>query len=175
MFRPVPLSIISSFSLYTQQWFMSCRFADSLLATEHVDVMLVITEDFPSKKVLRLLHWRFLRLRSNEIWHPAVLYTDCFLVRRIFCHISGFRRDVAEVFAIVGCNASYAVNRLWMFRDSLSVPSPRLKQSKKNILLDSRRWDSLRTGSGWNILILLASCQQTSMTYTIAVCTVKKS
>ena len=38
--------------------------------------------------------------------------------------------------------------------------------------------DSLRAGSGWNcsyILILLASCQQTCMTYTIAVCTVKNS
>jgi hypothetical protein len=34
-------------------------------------------------------------------------------------------------------------------------------------------YDSLRAGSGWNILILLASCQQTFMTYTIAVCIVK--
>ena len=32
MFRTVPLSIISSFSLYTQQWCMSYRFADSLRA-----------------------------------------------------------------------------------------------------------------------------------------------
>jgi len=32
MFRTVPLSIISSFSLYTQQWYMSYRFADSLRA-----------------------------------------------------------------------------------------------------------------------------------------------
>jgi len=31
MFRTVPLSIIRSFSLYTQQWYMSYRFADSLL------------------------------------------------------------------------------------------------------------------------------------------------
>jgi len=30
MFRTVPLSIIMSFSLYTQQWYMSYRFADSL-------------------------------------------------------------------------------------------------------------------------------------------------
>ena len=30
MFRTVPLSIIRSFSLYTQQWCMSYRFADSL-------------------------------------------------------------------------------------------------------------------------------------------------
>jgi len=32
VFRKVPLSIIRSFSLYTQQWYMSYRFADSLRA-----------------------------------------------------------------------------------------------------------------------------------------------
>jgi len=32
MFRTVPLSIINSFSLYTQQWYMSYRFADCLRA-----------------------------------------------------------------------------------------------------------------------------------------------
>ena len=32
MFRIVPLSIIRSFSLYTQQWYMSYRFADRLRA-----------------------------------------------------------------------------------------------------------------------------------------------
>ena len=32
MFRTVPLSIIRSISLYTQQWYTSYRFADSLLA-----------------------------------------------------------------------------------------------------------------------------------------------
>jgi len=32
MFQTVPLSIISSFSLYTQQWYMSYMFADSLRA-----------------------------------------------------------------------------------------------------------------------------------------------
>ena len=32
MFRTVPLSIIKSFSLYTLQWYMSYRFADSLRA-----------------------------------------------------------------------------------------------------------------------------------------------
>ena len=31
MFRTVPLSIIRSFLLYTQQWYMSYRFADSQL------------------------------------------------------------------------------------------------------------------------------------------------
>jgi len=33
MFRTVPLSIIGSFSLYTQHWYMSYRFADSSLAS----------------------------------------------------------------------------------------------------------------------------------------------
>ena len=32
MVRTVPLFIIRSFSLYTQQWYMSYRFADSLRA-----------------------------------------------------------------------------------------------------------------------------------------------
>jgi len=32
MFRTVPLSIIRSFSLYTQQWCMSYMFSDSLRA-----------------------------------------------------------------------------------------------------------------------------------------------
>jgi len=32
MFWTVPLSIVSSYSLYTQQWYMSHRFPDSLQA-----------------------------------------------------------------------------------------------------------------------------------------------
>ena len=35
--------------------------------------------------------------------------------------------------------------------------------------------DNLQAGSGCSILILFASCQQTCMTYTIAVCTVENS
>jgi len=34
MFRTVPLSIISSFSLYTRQWYMSYRFAESKLSAK---------------------------------------------------------------------------------------------------------------------------------------------
>jgi len=38
MFRTVPLPITRNFSLYTQQWYMSYRFADSLLsANMYVD------------------------------------------------------------------------------------------------------------------------------------------
>jgi len=37
MFRTVPLSIIRSFSLYTQQWYKSHRFADSQLSANPYD------------------------------------------------------------------------------------------------------------------------------------------
>jgi len=55
----------------------------------------------------------------------------------------------------------------------------------RSFSLNTQQWymshmcvDSLRAGSGWNwssILILLASCQETCMTYTIAAITVKSS
>jgi len=35
MFRTVPLSTIRRFSLYTQQWYMSYRFADSASSSVH--------------------------------------------------------------------------------------------------------------------------------------------
>jgi len=37
MFRTVPLSIIRSFSLHTQQWYMSYRFTDSPQAVSKPD------------------------------------------------------------------------------------------------------------------------------------------
>jgi hypothetical protein len=40
MFRTVPLSIIRHFSLYTQQWYMSYRFADSLRAGSGQNVLI---------------------------------------------------------------------------------------------------------------------------------------
>jgi len=59
--------------------------------------------------------------------------------------------------------------KLYMFR---TVPLSIIR----SFSLYTQRWymsysfvDSLRAGSGWNILILLRSCQQTCMTYTISV------
>ena len=42
MFRTVPLSIIRSFSLYTQQWYMSHRFADSLRAGSGCSILILL-------------------------------------------------------------------------------------------------------------------------------------
>jgi len=62
-----------------------------------------------------------------------------------------------------------------MFR---TVPLPIIRSSS----LYTQQWymsyrfaDSLRTGSGLSVLILLASYQKTCMTYAIAECTVKNS
>ena len=41
-FRTVPLSIIRSFSLYTQQWYMSYRFAGSLRAGSRRFVLILL-------------------------------------------------------------------------------------------------------------------------------------
>ena len=41
MFRTVSLSIIRSFSLYTQQWYMSYRFADSLRAGSGCPILIL--------------------------------------------------------------------------------------------------------------------------------------
>jgi len=42
MFRTVPLPIIRSFSLYTQQWCMSYRFADSLRAGSGRNILILL-------------------------------------------------------------------------------------------------------------------------------------
>ena len=49
MFWTVPLSIIRSFSLYIQQWYMSYRFADSLRAESG---------------------WNTSRIRMELLFHP---------------------------------------------------------------------------------------------------------
>jgi len=45
MFRTVPLSIIRSSSLYTQQWYMSYRFADSLRAGSGRSSVMILLHD----------------------------------------------------------------------------------------------------------------------------------
>ena len=54
MFRTIPLSIIGSFALYTQQWLMSYRFADSLRAGS-----------IPS--------WSCSQAVSKPVWHIPLL------------------------------------------------------------------------------------------------------
>jgi len=75
MFRTVPLSIIRSFFLlYTQQWYMSCRFADSLRAISHIYFWNKILHVSDSSSVH---HQEFFYCtHSNGICHTGLL-TAC--------------------------------------------------------------------------------------------------
>jgi len=46
MFRTVPLSIIRSFSLYIEQWCMSCRFVDGLRAGSGLSVLILLASNY---------------------------------------------------------------------------------------------------------------------------------
>jgi hypothetical protein len=47
--------------------------------------------------------------------------------------ISGFRRDADEICALLGYNTASSGNPLPTFRDNVSVPSSRVKKSKKSV------------------------------------------
>ena len=146
MFRTIPLSIIRSFSLYTQQWYMSYWFADSLRAGSGWNSILILLTSFqPELYTIQTIPLSIIRRFS--------LYTQQWYMSYRFCwHLHQFLKFIFEI-------------ELHMFR---IVP-----------LSIMRSFFTVHTaGSGRNcssVLILLASCQQTCMTYTIAVCTVKNS
>jgi hypothetical protein len=54
----------------------------------------------------------------------------------VFCAISGFLRDVDETYGVLGYYAALSGSSVPMFRDTLSVPSSRVKKSEsfRNIL-----------------------------------------
>jgi hypothetical protein len=49
MFRTVPLFIISRFSLYTQQWYLSYSFVDSLRAGSGWNILILLASCVQSK------------------------------------------------------------------------------------------------------------------------------
>ena len=51
------------------------------------------------------------------------------------CVISGSRRDVNEICALLGYYAAYSGSSVPTFRDNLSVPSPRVKKYKHLIFM----------------------------------------
>ena len=79
MFRTVPLSIIRRFSQYTQQWYMSYRFADSLRAgsgrngqnncPKHV-------EFYSKNKFEKLVHLVGFIIRISELYLCVILFSS---------------------------------------------------------------------------------------------------
>jgi hypothetical protein len=78
MFRTVPLSIIRSFSLYTQQWYTSYRFADSFWAGPAC-----------SKAVCKPVHLVgfIIRIRNNAQSREHKSHNCCLVCERYMIHI----------------------------------------------------------------------------------------
>ena len=65
MFRTVPLFIIRSFSLYTQQWYMSYRFADSLRAS--------VVAEFLSRLCSKHTHHGYICCHNTDYVHDRTI------------------------------------------------------------------------------------------------------
>jgi len=74
MFRTVPLSIIRSFSLYTQQWYMSYSFADSEQGQDGMELDALISQIYSWNGTLHVwdssspYHQKFFTV------HTAIIY-----------------------------------------------------------------------------------------------------
>jgi len=84
MFQTVPLSIIRSFSLYTQEWYMSYRSADSLRAGPcslsgllwpwNLNNHLISRQLFPKKKISKLLKSCIHHVRERLDFETATMF-----------------------------------------------------------------------------------------------------
>ena len=86
MFRTVPLSIIRSFSLYTQQWSMSYTFADSLQAGSGRSSILIL---LPSCWQTCVTYTIAVCTVKNSWWWTEELSETCrVLLQKLICEIS---------------------------------------------------------------------------------------
>jgi len=68
MFRRIPLSIITSFSLYTQQWYMSHSLRSAKLITMHGHLNVKIGKMYSKHNLLDV----FLSIRSSYIANHTI-------------------------------------------------------------------------------------------------------
>ena len=111
-----------------------------------------------------------------EAWTKLIVKQNFFCVKLVNYwdkYTEMHRQQNVKIDALI--SQIYFGIKLYMFQ---TVPLSNIR----SLALYTQQWymsyrfaDSLRAGSGCNILIPLASCQQTCMTYTIAVCTVLNS
>jgi len=140
MFRTIPPSLIRSFSLYTQQWYMSYRLVDSFRGC--------------SKAVYK------------PLWHIPLLCiqwkTPDDGQKNCPKHVEFQTSYFIQLNAQLGCPL-----KLYMFRGNSSV------HHQEFFTVDTATVYVIQVC--WQLSSLLASCLQTCMTYTIAICTVKNS
>jgi hypothetical protein len=95
MFRAVPLSIIRSYSLYTQQWYMSYRFVDSFRAAAG--------SGWNCRGTVRNT-WSF----NSKINLRKFVHLVGFIVRKILCHF--LKAIYCHTSLKCGFYSSYCVN-----------------------------------------------------------------
>ena len=77
MFRTVPLPIIRSFSLYTQQWYMSYRFADSLQLDALISQIYFWNKTLHVSESSSVHHQEFFTVHTGMgICHTSLLTAD---------------------------------------------------------------------------------------------------
>jgi hypothetical protein len=164
MFRTVPPSIIRSFSLYTQQWCISYRL--QIGPVWHCSSILILLASCQQNCMTYTI--AVCTVKNSWLWTEELQF-----------HPDLARKLSAKLYDIYHC-CVYSEKLLIMDRGTAVLTwSCSLAVSKTvwHIPLLCVSWktpdDGQRNCS--SILILLASCQQTCMTYTIAVCTVKNS
>ena len=97
---------------------------------------------------------------------PAKRHTSCTNLKVLLNNKNQLEALISQI---------YFGMKLYMFR---TIPLSIIRSFSlymQQWYMSYRFADSFRAGSGWNSLILLESCQETCMTYTSAVCTVKNS
>ena len=154
MFRTVSLSIIRSFSLYTQQWYMSY----SLLTSWKQDQ----DENQLDALISQIYFWnKSLHVSDNSSVHHQEFFTAhtamvCHTVLLTSCEQD---QDENELDALI--SQIYFWNKTLHVSDSFSV--------------QNQEFFTVHTQQYIKVCWQPASCQQTCMTYTIVVCTVKNS
>jgi len=92
MFRTDPLSIIRSFSLYTQQWYMSYNFADSLRADQDGINSVLICSQAVSKHVwhipLLCVQWKTPNEGQRNCLKHVQFYSEIKFEKLV--HLTGF-------------------------------------------------------------------------------------
>ena len=134
MFRTVPQSIIRSFSLYTQQWYMSYRFVDSLQAGSGRN---------------SVLSWSCSQIRGKGFvtWRSLVenaIKESGYEVRN---------KDETEVTKLPYVLSNW---RTWYYSSGLRFSTPDAKKSEGNV------WEY--SSKKWVLLLLQERCDVISHT-----------
>ena len=90
-FRTVPLSIIRSYSMYTQQWYMSYRFADSLRVESRWSI-LILLENCQQTCMTHII--AVCTLKNSWWWTEELSET---------CRVS-FQESIWEIMHLLGFN-----------------------------------------------------------------------